>query len=79
MPDHKVASENAASLREAEMLRGLKHPNIVKYIDQFSLSDGRLCIVQEFADGKWTSFFIKRCCRRRLVLKDEEEPWQRIL
>jgi NIMA (never in mitosis gene a)-related kinase len=38
------------ALREAEVLKSLRHPNIIGYDDAF-LANSHLCIVMEYADG----------------------------
>ena len=64
---NQAASEEEAkaSLKEAVILRSLAHPNIVSYVESF-VHDGRLCIVQEFADG--TKYNNVICFRRRLEI-----------
>ena len=44
------SKELAASLAETDVLRGLRHPNIVAYRDSFS-AGGTLAIVMELAEG----------------------------
>lgn len=42
--------EKQEALNEVRVLSALNHPNIIKYITSF-MSDGKLCIVMEFAEG----------------------------
>lgn len=47
----KAAEEPAEEvMREAVLLRSLSHPNVIGYYDAFC-TEGRLCIVMEYADG----------------------------
>jgi len=48
--DEDTASRRIEALREAEVLKSLRHPNIIGYDDAF-LADSHLCIVMEYADG----------------------------
>lgn len=48
--DEDTASKRSEALREAEVLKSLRHPNIIGYDDAF-FSDQHLCIVMEYADG----------------------------
>lgn len=45
-----AASKYSEALREAEVLKLLRHPNIIGYEDAFVAND-HLCIVMEYADG----------------------------
>eukprot|EP00931_Biecheleriopsis_adriatica_P122382 TRINITY_DN9736_c0_g1_i1.p1 TRINITY_DN9736_c0_g1~~TRINITY_DN9736_c0_g1_i1.p1 ORF type:complete len:463 (-),score=98.25 TRINITY_DN9736_c0_g1_i1:182-1570(-) len=56
----------AEALREAELLKSLSHTNIIGYEDAF-VSDKRLCIVMEFADGGdlWAAIARRRSSGRR--------------
>ena len=42
-----------AARKEAELLKGLQHENIVRFVDMFESSDGddRIYIVMELMDG----------------------------
>lgn len=48
--DDDTATKRSEALREAEVLKSLRHPNIIGYDDAF-LADSHLCIVMEYADG----------------------------
>jgi len=48
--DEDIAGRRSEALREAEVLKSLRHPNIIGYDDAF-LADAHLCIVMEYADG----------------------------
>eukprot|EP00438_Fugacium_kawagutii_P030752 Skav217084 [mRNA] locus=scaffold1308:125731:130313:- [translate_table: standard] len=56
---------------EVDVLRCLKHPNIVAYCDSF-LEGRMLCIVMEFADGGDLSQLIKRKKSISEVLRESE-------
>eukprot|EP00161_Ancyromonas_sigmoides_P017477 TRINITY_DN476_c0_g1_i1.p1 TRINITY_DN476_c0_g1~~TRINITY_DN476_c0_g1_i1.p1 ORF type:complete len:273 (+),score=20.26 TRINITY_DN476_c0_g1_i1:115-933(+) len=43
--------ERESAKREAKMLAGLKHPNIIQYHESFIDRSGRLNIVMDFAEG----------------------------
>eukprot|EP00928_Gymnodinium_smaydae_P057644 TRINITY_DN40864_c0_g1_i1.p1 TRINITY_DN40864_c0_g1~~TRINITY_DN40864_c0_g1_i1.p1 ORF type:complete len:570 (-),score=54.29 TRINITY_DN40864_c0_g1_i1:358-1995(-) len=51
-------SERENALREAEVLKSLKHPNIVRYRGGF-LADGWLCIAMDYCEGGDLSARIK--------------------
>ena len=42
--------ELADALKEAKLLRSLKHENIVRYVESF-INKGKFCLVMEYADG----------------------------
>ena len=46
-------SEKKETVKEAKILEVLSHPNIVKFIEVFKTKNGKLCIVMDFADGKF--------------------------
>ena len=39
------------TLKEAKILEGLNHPNIIKFREVYKTRNGALCIVMEYADG----------------------------
>ncbi len=45
--------EKRETVQEAKILEALSHPNIVKFIEVFKTKKGKLCIVMDFADGKY--------------------------
>lgn len=48
--------ERLSALREAELLKSLRHPNIVTYVDSF-IEEGVLIIIMEHCEGKTQSGF----------------------
>jgi NIMA (never in mitosis gene a)-related kinase len=49
-------SEKKETVKEAKILEVFSHPNIVKFIEVFKTKNGKLCIVMDFADGKFLSY-----------------------
>ena len=45
--------EKIETLKEAKILEALYHPNIVKFREVYKTKKGKLCIVMEYADGKY--------------------------
>ena len=45
-----TAKEKSDAIREGQVLRGLKHPYIVRYRESF-IEDGWICIVMDFCEG----------------------------
>ena len=35
------------------MLEALSHPNIVRFMEVYKTKKGKLCIIMEYADGKF--------------------------
>jgi len=48
--------ERKETLREAKILEVLNHPNIVKFHEVYKTKKGKLCIVMDYADGKFLGF-----------------------
>lgn len=46
--------ERKETLREAKILEVLNHPNIVKFHEVYKTKKGKLCIVMDYADGKFS-------------------------
>jgi len=40
-------------LQESRLLEALSHPNIVKFIEVYKTKKGKLCIIMDYADGKF--------------------------
>jgi NIMA (never in mitosis gene a)-related kinase len=47
--------ERKETLREAKILEVLNHPNIVRFHEVYKTKKGKLCIVMDYADGKFSS------------------------
>ncbi len=47
--------EKKDTLMEAKILEALSHPNIVKFKEVYKTKKGKLCIVMDYADGKFNS------------------------
>jgi NIMA (never in mitosis gene a)-related kinase len=45
--------EKNETIREAKILEALKHPNIVRFREVYKTKAGKLCIVMDYADGKF--------------------------
>ena len=45
--------EKKDTLMEAKILEALSHPNIVKFKEVYKTKKGKLCIVMDYADGKY--------------------------
>jgi len=43
--------EREETLKEAQILQALVHPNIVSFREVYKTKKGHLCIVMDFADG----------------------------
>jgi len=43
--------EKTETLKEAQILEVLQHPNIVRFREVYKTKKGHLCIVMDFADG----------------------------
>ena len=56
--------ERQSALQEADLLKSLRHPNIVGYIDSF-ICEGTLIIVMEYCEG---SVYIMKFLREGSVL-----------
>lgn len=48
--------ERKKTLNESKILESLKHPSIINFREVYKTKKGRLCIVMDYADGKY--FFI---------------------
>ena len=45
--------EKRETVQEAKLLEALSHPNIVKFIEVYKTKRGKLCIIMDYADGKF--------------------------
>jgi NIMA (never in mitosis gene a)-related kinase len=45
--------EKREVVQESRLLEALDHPNIVRFMEVYKTKKGKLCIIMEFADGKW--------------------------
>lgn len=43
--------EKDDTIKEANILQALNHPNIITFREVYSTKNGHLCIVMDFADG----------------------------
>mmetsp|Transcript_21357 Transcript_21357/g.39087 ORF Transcript_21357/g.39087 Transcript_21357/m.39087 type:complete len:853 (-) Transcript_21357:263-2821(-) len=57
---------------EAEVLRKLKHPNIIGYFDTYLDDQNKLCIVMEFADGGDLAALIKQRSTDKAMVSHQE-------
>jgi NIMA (never in mitosis gene a)-related kinase len=49
---HSMSSEmQKETLKEAKIMEGLSHPNIVTFREVYKTKKGTLCIVMDYADG----------------------------
>lgn len=46
-------AEKQETYREAKILEVLNHPNIVKFREVYKTKRGKMCIVMDYADGKF--------------------------
>ncbi len=48
-------AEKMEALKEAKIMEGLHHPNIVQFKEVYKTKKGAICIVMDYADGTaWT-------------------------
>jgi NIMA (never in mitosis gene a)-related kinase len=47
--------EKKETFREAKILEVLNHPNIIRFKEVYKTKKGQLCIVMDYADGRWCS------------------------
>lgn len=52
--------EKKKTLKEAEVLSRLQHPNIVTFRDVYKTVKGKLCIVMDYVDGGDLASLIKK-------------------
>ena len=45
--------ERRETLNEAKILEVLNHPNIIRFKEVYKTKQGQLCIVMDYADGKY--------------------------
>jgi NIMA (never in mitosis gene a)-related kinase 1/4/5 len=48
--------EKKSTLREAKIMEELEHPNIIRFREVYKTKRGKLCIVMDYADGKFLFF-----------------------
>ena len=64
--------EMLSIMNDAEILKELNHPNIIKYIESFTLNKKVLCIVMEYArEGNVRDMIILNELRERRVSEEE--------
>ncbi|CAD8169382.1 unnamed protein product [Paramecium octaurelia] len=66
---HLKPKQQAEALKEAQLLRTLKHPNIISYYVSFIEQDN-LCIVMEYAEGGDLQKLLKDYKEKRKCLKE---------
>jgi NIMA (never in mitosis gene a)-related kinase len=66
--------EKDDALKESQVLSSLKHPNIVKYRDNF-LAEGWLCIVMDYCEGGDLSARIKKARSTGKTFSEEQVLW----
>ncbi|CAD8184192.1 unnamed protein product [Paramecium pentaurelia] len=71
---HLKPKQQAEALKEAQLLRTLKHPNIISYYVSFIEQDN-LCIIMEYAEGGDLQKLLKDYKEKRKSLK-ENTIWQ---
>ncbi|XP_049612423.1 serine/threonine-protein kinase Nek2 [Syngnathus scovelli] len=65
-------SEKQMLVSEVNLLRGLKHPNIVRYYDRIvDRTNTTLCIIMEYCEGGDLASLIARCIRERHYLEEK--------
>ena len=69
MQEFQTEEERADCFKEAQVLRSLKHPNIVRYVDSFAENE-KFHIVMEFVDGGDLAQLIQRQKRTRKYLSE---------
>ena len=45
--------DKQSTFREAKILEVLNHPNIIRFKEVYKTKQGQLCIVMDYADGKY--------------------------
>jgi NIMA (never in mitosis gene a)-related kinase len=48
--------EKKETFREAKILEVFNHPNIIRFREVYKTKKGQLCIVMDYADGKFFSY-----------------------
>ncbi|CAD8110112.1 unnamed protein product [Paramecium sonneborni] len=71
---HLKSKHQAEALKEAQLLRKLKHPNIITYYMSFIEQDN-LCIIMEYAEGGDLQKLLKDYKERRKFMQ-EETIWE---
>ena len=50
--------EKRETFREAKILEVLNHPNIIRFKEVYKTKRGQLCIVMDYADGKYSNVLL---------------------
>lgn len=66
--------EREDALQESQVLSSLKHPNIVRYRNNF-LAEGWLCIVMDYCEGGDLSGRIKKARTQRINFSEAQVLW----
>jgi len=69
--------EKKETFREAKILEVLNHPNIIRFKEVYKTKKGQLCIVMDYADGKWHFWKLSTAYRRWSCTDDQKVPRQR--
>ena len=65
--------EVAEAQKEAQLLKTMRHPNIVKFIDSFvDKKEQLMCILMDYCDGGDLSDLVQKRKRLRSVFSEDE-------
>ncbi len=58
--------EKEETWKEANILKAMNHPNIIRFREVYKTKQGKLCIVMDFADGNSSHLFQMVISKERL-------------
>lgn len=61
--------DKSSTFREAKILEVLNHPNIIRFKEVYKTKAGQLCIVMDYADGRFTLEYLKLYLGGDMALK----------